>query len=69
MKQKLKTLSILLLLGLGGCRYNYIIVNQAKEVKKPEVKPNPIPDRWNYPDPRELGIALDSIANNLKHAQ
>lgn len=66
----MKTLILLLaLLTLSSCKttYNYIVITPEKETKKPEIKPNPIPDRWNYPDPRELEKSLDSIAKSIKN--
>lgn len=66
----MKTLILLFaLLTLFGCRttYNYIVITPAKETKKPEIKPNPIPDRWNYVDIKRLERVSDSIVNILKN--
>lgn len=67
----MKTLILLIvLLSMSSCKttYNYIVITPAKEVKKPEVKPCcVVPDRWTYPDPRQLKTELDSIANILNH--
>ncbi|MCM1031588.1 MAG: hypothetical protein NC410_09150 [Oscillibacter sp.] len=69
MKQTIKLLSLLLLLGLGGCKYNYIVVVPAKEIKKPEVNKMPnyqALDRWNNTYLEELRQLSDSIANKMK---
>lgn len=66
----MKTLILLLvLLTLSGCKttYNYIVITPAKEVKKPDIKPNPILDRWNYVDIKRLEMVSDSISNILNN--
>lgn len=70
MKRTLKIILLLLLLGLGGCKYNYIVVVPAKDVKKPEAKKIELPnyqalDRWNNAYLKELQQLSDSISKKL----
>lgn len=66
----MKTIILLLVLfTLFGCKttYNYIVITPAKEVKKPDIKPNPVLDRWNYVDIKRLEMISDSIVKSIRN--
>lgn len=66
----MKTLILLLaLLTLSSCKttYNYIVITPEKETKKTDIKPNPIPDRWNYVDIKRLERVSDSIVKSIRN--
>lgn len=72
MKQILKTLFFLLLLALGGCKYNYIVVMPQKAENKPlnKIETNhsyPVPNQWNYIDIKRLTRISDSISNIINN--
>lgn len=72
MKRTLKLLSLLLLLGLGGCsyEYNYIVITKpksektTKEIARTQKSDYKI-DRWCNADIEKLRIISDSIAEKL----